>query len=52
MIREAYILFCDMLDSIWIGIMYGVRIAVAAVIVFWMLKGLTGWAAMLKAVVQ
>jgi len=52
MIRALHELFSEFWDSLWIGIMFGVRISVAAVVVYWCLKGMTGWASMLKAVVQ
>ena len=50
--EEIYMMFSEFLDSIWTGAIWGVRISVAICVVYWSIKGLTGWASMLKAAVQ
>ena len=45
-------LFSDVLESLWTGILWGISISAALVVVYFALRGLTGWASMLKAVVQ
>ena len=45
-------LFSDAIESLWTGILWGISVSAALVVVYFALRGLTGWAAMLKAVVQ
>ena len=52
MIRALHELFSEAIEAVWHGIIYGIVAATALTVVFFTLKGLTGWASMLKAVVQ
>lgn len=50
--REFYLLFCDLVDTLWVGAMLGVKLSVAIVVIFWTLRGLSGYASALRGLVQ
>jgi len=52
MIRALHDLFSEVIEAVWHGIIYGIVAATALTVVFFTLKGLSGWAAMLKGLVQ
>jgi len=52
MMRALHDLFSEAVEAVWTGILYGIVAATALTVVFFTLKGLSGWAAMLKGVVQ
>ena len=50
--KEAYAMFCEFWDAVWSGAMLGVKLSVAIVVIFWTLKGLSGYASALRGLMQ
>jgi hypothetical protein len=51
-LEELYYMFCDLVDTLWVGAMLGVKLSVAIVVIFWTLRGLSGYASALRGLVQ
>lgn len=52
MISALHNLFSEATEALWTGILYGISITAALTVVYFALRAMGGWAAMLKAVVQ
>lgn len=50
--RALHELFSEVTEALWTGVLYGISITAALTVVYFALRAMGGWAAMLKAVAQ